>query len=63
MYQAGAYVQGIRVIPIVADYTPTPDPIVLLPSGTVTNLVFDPDGMSIAWTDEGGSIHVRTLTP
>jgi hypothetical protein len=63
MYQEGAYVRGIRVIPIVTEYTPTPAPIVLMPSGTVTNLVFDPDGMSIAWTGEDGSIHVRTLTP
>jgi hypothetical protein len=61
-YQSGKSVRGIRVIPLV-DNTPTPEPIVLMPSGTVTNLVFDPDGMSIAWTDEDGNIHVRTLTP
>ncbi len=31
--------------------------------GVVTGLALDADGMSVAWTQADGTIHVRTLTP
>jgi hypothetical protein len=30
---------------------------------SIAHVVLDPDGMSVAWTDADGFIHVRTLTP
>jgi hypothetical protein len=34
-----------------------------LPTGDVSALALDPDGMAVAWTEADGTIHVRMLTP